>query len=605
MKKHITLNGDARKFESFGQIRDFFTALKNNSLIESDGYLLLGKYQRLPDLEVRAGYSFVVFYVDSDIKTSPAFLGKLNVFNYISIGYKNGYVIILPMTETLESESQNESVLTVLESLTKSVCEYFLFDIENGMQQVDTSLKNSLNLQSVDFDLIQTHSGGLEFSYHFDSKIKTSVLAYREFENVHSKQALDFIQAYFDGHVISTDKSFYCYSQNNGLWEVKSISDMKAYLYNHVFRSDVLPKYALEPMFNAFKLITHQANFPTYSGSHNNILILRNGVLIPASNRFSDFHPYYFGLQRLDYEYDPNAQCELWLKTLNYYFEFDNDREQKISFLQEAFGLSLTNISSFQIMFFLLGEGSNGKSVITNLLTQLIGEHHVSTVSLVDFAEQFSLNEMAGKLANIDPDIEKKSMKREGKVKSIISSERLTVQRKYKSANGFKPQVKLWACGNELPESGSNSHGYYRRFGILKFNRKIEGKDKNLKLLDELLEERSGILNWALEGLERLLKNQEFTMPESSVEELKRYESIQNSMQRFLDEKLVLTDGNAKSGRTDRSKIYAAFYEFLSEELRISKIPPEREFYKEMEKLGVKSGKSNTRYFCATLSEDN
>ena len=59
---------------------------------------------------------------------------------------------------------------------------------------------------------------------------------------------------------------------------------------------------------------------------------------------------------------------------------FLGDRET-ISIIQEVVGYSLHKSLPVPAMFFLEGDGSNGKSVFINVLTYLVGDHNTSSVA--------------------------------------------------------------------------------------------------------------------------------------------------------------------------------------------------------------------------------
>ena len=95
--------------------------------------------------------------------------------------------------------------------------------------------------------------------------------------------------------------------------------------------------------------------------------------------------PQWFSPMCLPYEFDPAAHCPLWLAFLAEVLESDSER---IAVLQEWFGLCLIPDTTFQKFFMLVGEGSNGKKVILDVLETLLGEANVSHVPLEQFASQ-------------------------------------------------------------------------------------------------------------------------------------------------------------------------------------------------------------------------
>ena len=68
-------------------------------------------------------------------------------------------------------------------------------------------------------------------------------------------------------------------------------------------------------------------------------------------------------------DYNPNAKCPQFLKFLAEILPEMIDRLQ----MQEGFGNCLPPSHEYMIIFFLYGEGHNGKSTLLGVLTALLG----------------------------------------------------------------------------------------------------------------------------------------------------------------------------------------------------------------------------------------
>jgi hypothetical protein len=88
--------------------------------------------------------------------------------------------------------------------------------------------------------------------------------------------------------------------------------------------------------------------------------------------------------------------CPRWLRFLEEVLEGDKDR---ISLLQEWFGYCLTHDTSLHAFMVLEGSGANGKSVVCEILTKMLGVDNVSNVPLEVFADRFQLATTLGKLS--------------------------------------------------------------------------------------------------------------------------------------------------------------------------------------------------------------
>ena len=89
------------------------------------------------------------------------------------------------------------------------------------------------------------------------------------------------------------------------------------------------------------------------------MLNLKNGMVNPYSHQVLKHEPFYMSKIQINYEYNKDAKCNLWLKTLNEILEGD---QEKISLLQEFFGYCLTRETKYEKALLLCGDSRSGKS---------------------------------------------------------------------------------------------------------------------------------------------------------------------------------------------------------------------------------------------------
>ncbi|MPN35529.1 hypothetical protein SDC9_183027 [bioreactor metagenome] len=113
----------------------------------------------------------------------------------------------------------------------------------------------------------------------------------------------------------------------------------------------------------------------------------------------------------------------------------------------------------------------------------------------------------------------------------------MNVEFKYKDCFEFKNKARLLFTCNELPISMDRTTGYYNRCLILSMDNVVDKEKIDVNLTDELLSEKSGIVNWAVEGLKRLMENgYNFTSSTSINENITMYKDQNDSLQMFIDE---------------------------------------------------------------------
>ena len=189
-------------------------------------------------------------------------------------------------------------------------------------------------------------------------------------------------------------------------------------------------------------------------------------------------------------------------------------------------------------VFVFVGEGANGKSVFLETISTVLD--NVSHLELSEMFERFKMAELEGKLANICTDVDTSKVM-DARFKKIVAGETQTVERKFKPPYDLKPFAKILFSANDFIPTKDRTHGFYRRFDIVRFNKIFKPEEQNPELLQELKNEIHGIFNWALEGLERLSK-QEWKMTrsifmDSCHDEFRR---STNPLQIFIEEECIV-----------------------------------------------------------------
>lgn len=227
---------------------------------------------------------------------------------------------------------------------------------------------------------------------------------------------------------------------------------------------------------------------------------------------------------RVPVKYKPDAYSADLDKCLNKVFCGDT---QAIELFEEMCGYMLMRNCRFRKGFILYGGGSNGKSTILNLLKKFIGADNCSTVELEQLGDRFKTAELENKLVNIGDDINRKDILDTGILKKLFTGESVTVERKGQNPFTLRSYAKLIFSCNEIPRIADKSQGMYSRLTFIPFNATFSSADEDF---DPFIEDKittdealSYLLNRALIGLTRLLKNNGFTNPTAVSRALDRY----------------------------------------------------------------------------------
>ena len=239
---------------------------------------------------------------------------------------------------------------------------------------------------------------------------------------------------------------------------------------------------------------------------------------------------------RIPVAFDPNATAPRFTQYLNEIFAGTEDINARIALVQEAFGYSMIASCHLEKFFLLIGEGCNGKSVMLNILAELLGPEQISTVRAGELSNRFKLAHMAGKLANIPAEIKEGEQVSDDILKTLVSGDRVNAEFKGRDAFDFVPTATLWFSTNHMPRTQDHSTAFFRRTVIVSFPNAINPAMLDVHLSDKLKAELPGILNFALVGLSRLLDRKKFTIPPSSVIAIDKWKYDADPVRQFVDE---------------------------------------------------------------------
>lgn len=257
-------------------------------------------------------------------------------------------------------------------------------------------------------------------------------------------------------------------------------------------------------------------------------------------------------------QYDPEAKSPKWQAFLD---EILSDDPTKILILQEYAGYCLDPNLNLETILFLLGRGANGKSVFCRAIESVIGEVNCENLSLDDLKNKNYLAELMGKLVNIATESQGKAEVYESTLKRLASGEAIKVDRKFKNPFTFKSNCKHIYCLNNLPRVGDKTDAFFRRIITIPFNVQIKKENQIIRYGERLAsEERSGILNWMLEGYLRLKRQKwQFTESVQVAELLDEYRKDNNNVISFVEEKCYLDEPDAF---ISNEAIYESYVEY-------------------------------------------
>lgn len=290
-------------------------------------------------------------------------------------------------------------------------------------------------------------------------------------------------------------------------------------------------------------------------------------------------------------EYSDNVDAPLWDKFLNQIFNSD---EELIHYVQKAIGYSFTGSVDEQCLFILNGRGRNGKSVFSNVVSDVAGNYakqmNVQTI-VAKKNQSGSANSDIARLegARIVTSSELNEGDRfdESLVKQLTGGDKILARFLYGSEFEYKPKFKIWMATNHLPIIRGTDDGIWRRIKIIPFNIQIPKEKVDKKLEYKLKAEYTGILNWIVQGA--IMWQQEgLEDPEAVRQVIENYRAEMDPLDAFLEE--CCTTGQNYSIKA--REMYDAYHEWAkeSEEYKMSLNKFGREMSKKLLRVKKRDG---------------
>lgn len=292
-------------------------------------------------------------------------------------------------------------------------------------------------------------------------------------------------------------------------------------LYNTVSR-------AILTSPSGIKVIKHEE-----FDDNNDLLFCKNGVLNLVTGELRDAVPDDLLLNRTDTVWDKDASIpKPWINFLEEVFELDEEPEDMIRFMQELFGYTLSGNISEQKIFCHYGSGANGKSKILSAL-KLVGGEYSSYIDPDDFTkisggfskafERFGAKIEGKRIAIVD-DLEINSIWNESLVKAVTSPY-YRARGEYERSREIKNRAKLHLGLNIAPSPQAENYGILRRLCLIPYTKQFNPNQKTSKAIDAMIiENRSGILKWAVEGYTRMMQRGDIKYPRSSEVAIDEYQ---------------------------------------------------------------------------------
>jgi len=410
------------------------------------------------------------------------------------------------------------------------------------------------------------------------------------------------IQRVGEENVLSHKNSLYLWA--GGVWQQQNPVGLNQYIQQFLSNTSVsVNSYRVRSVSQLLEAEVYIEGHRFNQAPQDTVNLL-NGEMHIVEGRLtlrSHERTHYNSIQ-IPHIFEPSATAPRFVAFLQEVFFGDADCQDKSTAVLEAFGYTLMNHCRYEKFFICVGNGSNGKSVLLNVLKHVLSAKNHCSIPPSKFENSFNVAQLDGHLANIVSELPAKSVLPDDMVKIMASGEGVQVEHKNKDPFTLESIATTWVAANALPHSADVSGALFRRAVVLEFNNMFSPSDAShdVNLIDKLKAEVSGIIRLALEAYAKATVN-DFTLPASSKVAIDAWRESIDQVREFIAIECEVTADE----RISLKALFNKYQVWHRAEMPSINALSRNEFTKRLEANGFKKSrdKNGTVYCGLTVKE--
>ena len=340
---------------------------------------------------------------------------------------------------------------------------------------------------------------------------------------------------------------------------------------------------------------------PNMFDRHKGLLNVANGTVRLRTGEVQEHRREDYLTRIAPVEYSAGTACPMWEKFIG---EITGGDAQLAHYLQVMVGYMLSGSTQEQCVFFLYGDGANGKSTFLDTLAAMLGDYAMNAQAETLMEKNRSQGGARSDIARLKgarlvttSETDEGVFLNESLIKQLTGGDAITARFLYGKEFEFRPEFKIVMATNHKPRIRGTDTGIWRRIRLVPFTQAIPEEKQDKRLPEKLLAELPGILNWALEGCRQWVeasKSSRSGLPECKAVRTatQEYRTEQDRLTVFLDDCTYPSAGQTLQAAVFY-RIYRAWAQDNGERFPVSS----QRFGREMKKhFAARTTRANTEY---------
>ena len=293
----------------------------------------------------------------------------------------------------------------------------------------------------------------------------------------------------------------------------------------------------------------HIGNIPVLNSDFDNdpyLLCANNMIYNLKTGEQLPFKKEYMISQSLNCDIDLDNEPVKWIK----FFEdiLEND-EEMIRYVRKVLAYCMSGSTREQQMWVFYGDGNNGKSLMLEIFSELMGSYSITSRPelIVDSKNSNTSSEeiarLKGKRVTILEELKDGDRMNESLVKQLTSGlGKMTGRFLYGNTFEFTMKAKILQASNYKSKVKGIDKGIWRRINLVPLYRDFTAV-LNKDLREELIEELPQIAGWLVKGFKLYLEEGLDNKPQKVLKETKEYKEESDIVQTWINENCEIEKG--------------------------------------------------------------